>query len=60
MFSRAYKLRILAEYERRRRDAKGALLRREGLYTSLIYEWRSQRDAGAMSTAGPDAWTTND
>ncbi len=53
VFSRAYKLRILAEYERSSRDAKGALLRREGLYTSLISEWRSQRDAGALSRLGP-------
>src|SRR5690242_13357383 len=43
-----YKLRILAEYERRDRDGKGALLRREGLYSSLISEWRKQRDQGAL------------
>jgi len=53
VFSRNYKLRILAEYERSSRDAKGALLRREGLYTSLISEWRSQRDEGALSRLGP-------
>jgi len=28
--------------------AKGALLRREGLYTSLLAEWRKQRDRGAF------------
>jgi transposase len=53
VFSRAYKLRILAEYERTDRSGKGALLRREGWYTSLISEWRSQRDAGALSMVGP-------
>ena len=42
------KLRILAEYERRDRDGKGALLRREGWYSSLISEWRKQRDQGAL------------
>jgi transposase-like protein len=47
-YSAHYKLRILAEYERRDRDGKGALLRREGLYTSLISEWRKQRDQGAL------------
>jgi transposase len=47
-YSAQYKLRILAEYERRDRDGKGALLRREGLYTSLIAEWRKQRDQGAL------------
>lgn len=53
VFSRAYKLRILAEYERSGREGKGAVLRREGLYTSLISEWRSQRDEGALSRLGP-------
>ena len=47
-YSAQYKVRILAEYERRDRDGKGALLRREGLYTSLISEWRKQRDQGAL------------
>jgi len=44
----AYKLRILAEYEQLDKASKGALLRREGLYTSLISEWRKQRDRGAL------------
>ena len=50
-----YKLKILAEYERRDRDGKGALLRREGLHSSLISEWRKQRDQGALQevTASP-------
>ena len=51
-YSAQYKLRILAEYERRDRDGKGALLRREGLYTSLISEWRKQRDQGALQALG--------
>jgi transposase len=44
----AYKLRILGEYEQLDKAGKGALLRREGLYTSLISEWRKQRDKGAL------------
>src|SRR5919109_1147559 len=44
----AYKLRVLAEYEQLDKQGKGALLRREGLYTSLISEWRKQRDKGAL------------
>src|SRR5437867_12912787 len=48
----AYKLRILAEYEQLGKAAKGALLRREGLYTSLISEWRKQRDKGALAALG--------
>jgi transposase len=48
----AYKLRILAEYEQLDKAGKGALLRREGLYTSLISEWRKQRDKGALAALG--------
>ncbi|MFV1963375.1 MAG: transposase [Acidimicrobiia bacterium] len=43
-----YKLEVLAEYETLDREGKGALLRREGLYSSLISEWRKQRDKGAL------------
>ena len=48
----AYKLRILGEYEQLDKQGKGALLRREGLYTSLISEWRKQRDKGALAALG--------
>ena len=44
-----YKARILDEYEGLSKGDKGALLRREGLYSSLISEWRKQRDRGATS-----------
>ena len=47
-YSARYKLEILAEYEQLDREGKGALLRRENLYTSLISEWRKQRDRGAL------------
>ena len=47
-YSARYKAEILAEYETLDREGKGALLRREGLYTSLISEWRKQRDRGAL------------
>jgi transposase-like protein len=47
-YSARYKAEILAEYERLDKAGKGALLRREGLYTSLIAEWRKQRDRGAL------------
>ena len=52
VFSAQYKLRILAEYERRDRDGRSALLRREGLYTSSISEWRRQREEGALHGLG--------
>ena len=56
-YSASYKARILEEYERLDKAAKGALLRREGLYTSLISEWRKQRDRGALRRwpSRPDA-----
>jgi transposase-like protein len=47
-YSAAYKARILEEYEGLDKAGKGALLRREGLYTSLISAWRIQRDQGAL------------
>ncbi len=46
-FPAAYKARILAEYDGLNKADKGALLRREGLYSSLITGWREQRDRGA-------------
>ncbi len=46
-FPASYKARILAEYETLSKAEKGALLRREGLYSSLVTEWRRQRDHGA-------------
>jgi transposase len=48
-YSARYKAEILAEYERLDKAGKGALLRREGLYTSLLSEWRKQRDRGALA-----------
>jgi len=47
-YSGSYKVRILNEYEGLSRADKGALLRREGLYSSLIDTWRKQRDRGAL------------
>nr|SBO94252.1 hypothetical protein BN4615_P3768 [Nonomuraea gerenzanensis]SBO98769.1 hypothetical protein BN4615_P8285 [Nonomuraea gerenzanensis] len=46
-YSAAYKARILEEYDRLDKAGKGALLRREGLYSSLISSWRTARDHGA-------------
>ena len=47
-FAPEYKARILAEYERLPDGEKGALLRREGLYSSLITDWRKQAARGAV------------
>jgi transposase len=51
-FSPEYKLAIVAEYENAANGEKGAILRREGLYSSHIIEWTRARDAGAL-TGGP-------
>jgi transposase len=50
-FTAQYKLAMVAEYDRLPAGEKGALLRREGLYSSHIIEWRRARDAGTL--AGP-------
>src|SRR3954454_22739634 len=48
-FTAEYKLRILQQAEACTRPGEiGALLRREGLYTSHLTAWRKQRDAGAL------------
>ena len=53
-FSAEYKLAILEEYERLTDPgAKGALLRREGLYSSHLVEWRRARDVGALKELTP-------
>jgi transposase-like protein len=48
-FTARYKLEILAAYDAAPDGEKGALLRREGLYSSHIVEWRRARDAGALA-----------
>ena len=48
-FPPAYRLRILKEVDACKRPGEvGALLRREGLYSSLLTNWRRQREAGAL------------
>lgn len=48
-FSAEYKLRILREAEACTRPGDlGALLRREGLYSSNLTTWRAQRERGEL------------
>lgn len=48
-FSAHYKPEILAEIEAASEKGQvGRILRREGLYSSLISEWRMQRDRGTL------------
>src|SRR3954467_3297034 len=57
VFTAEGKLAILAEYDAAEADgSKGSILRREGLHSSHIVEWRRARDAGAweaMRAAAP-------
>jgi hypothetical protein len=53
-FTADYKLALLDEYDRCAGDGdKGALLRREGLYSSHVVEWRRARDSGALAGLSP-------
>ena len=53
-FTAEYKAAILAEYDALAEPgARGALLRREGLYSSHLTEWRRARDVGALAGLTP-------
>jgi len=48
-FTAKYKLEVLAQADRCEPGQLGALLRREGLYSSHLTCWRRQREAGALA-----------
>jgi transposase len=52
-FTAQYKLDILAQAERCEPGEVGALLRREGLYSSHLTTWRRQCEEGALAALGP-------
>jgi transposase len=53
-FTAAYKLRILDEAAACSAPGQvGALLRREGLYSSHLRDWRRQHAAGALAALAP-------
>ena len=45
-------MRILREADACKPGELGALLRREGLYSSHLVDWRRQRDRGALEALG--------
>ena len=55
VFTAAYKLRIVQEAEDAAATAGGvgALLRREGLYSSHLVSWRRERQAGSLEALTP-------
>jgi transposase-like protein len=48
-FTAKYKLQMLEAYDAAPAGEKGAVLRREGLYSSHIVQWRRARDVGALA-----------
>jgi transposase-like protein len=52
-FTAEYKLRILQEADRCAPGELGALLRRDGLYSSNLSKWRRQRQAGQLAGLKP-------
>jgi transposase-like protein len=52
-FTAAYKVRILREADACESGQLGALLRREGLYSSHLTHWRQQRDRGLLAALAP-------
>jgi transposase-like protein len=53
-FSAPYKLRVVQEAERCTKPGEvGALLRREGLYSSHLADWRRARDQGQLEALAP-------
>jgi transposase-like protein len=52
-FTAEYKAGILAAYDAAPQGEKGAILRREGLYSSHVIDWRRARDAAASAGREP-------
>ena len=51
VYRATYKLKVLAELDAAdSKSDRGEILRREGLYWSVVSEWRKQRDRGALET----------
>ena len=53
-FTAEFKARVLREADACSKPGEvGALLRREGLYSSLLTHWRRERDAGVLEALTP-------
>ena len=52
-FTAEYKRRLLREYEASPKGERGAILRREGLYSSHMDAWRKQQSVGELAALPP-------
>lgn len=52
-FKAAYKLKILKQTDEADEGQIGAIMRREGLYSSLLSTWRHQRETGTLEALAP-------
>lgn len=52
-FSKEYKLKVLTEVEAAEAGGIGAILRREGLYSSHLDQWRKERTRGELTGRAP-------
>ena len=52
-YTAVYKLQVLAELDAAGSgEARGEIVRREGLYSQLVHRWRGQRASGALESMG--------
>ena len=51
-FAADFKLRVLEEWERADAVERSAILRREGIYSSMISDWKRQRREGLLDNDG--------
>jgi transposase len=60
VFTSAYKLKIVEEYySLTEHGARGALLRREGLYQSHLEKWRRARERGTLDSSSRPSVAVN-
>jgi len=52
-FTAEYKAAVLADYDTAEHGVRGAVLRREGLYSSHLIKWRRAAQAGAQAGLAP-------
>lgn len=51
-FEAGFKLRVLEEWDRADASERAAILRREGIYSSMISDWKRQRREGLLGSDG--------